>query len=153
MNFYPSGNNFTQALLVMLVTNIISGWGTWLLNRWPCHSLTESLRTLLLDMYVYKERPKRLATWSEWWENMSLSCLCHAFVMSLSSLCQVFVKSLSCLCHEILIWSWEIEEHLKQVLLFSLSKSKTPFFSFSVPWVRCASGNECFIKSFQCRWH
>ena len=24
VNFYPSGNNFTQALLVMLVTNIIS---------------------------------------------------------------------------------------------------------------------------------
>ena len=26
VNFYPSDNNFTQALLVMLVTNIISGW-------------------------------------------------------------------------------------------------------------------------------
>ena len=25
VNFYPSDNNFTQALLVMLVTNIISG--------------------------------------------------------------------------------------------------------------------------------
>ena len=25
VKFYPSGNNFTQALLVMLVTNIMSG--------------------------------------------------------------------------------------------------------------------------------
>ena len=29
VNFYPSYNNFTQALLVMLVTNIISDWWGW----------------------------------------------------------------------------------------------------------------------------
>ena len=59
MKFYPSGNNFTQALLVMLVTNIIS------VIALPHGPLTESLCLLLhktltlfdLLMKYYKSNP------------------------------------------------------------------------------------------------
>ena len=42
------------------------------LNRWPCHWLTHSLRTLLIDIQKTIELSSDLPDiWSEWWRNVS----------------------------------------------------------------------------------